>query len=429
MTPQLTNKGIELLKETLANRSNIEFTKIQFGNGEAQEALDAVSLNNMQIETVFNGAPTIKEGYVALKAIFTNENQTEGFRVMEIGYFAKGSDGEEILYAIGFEDEGSADYIPASSERILEYEIDALIFIGDVENVTAAISQSLSLITKEEFEKHTKNYNNPHQVTKAQVGLPKVPNVTTNEQMPTFVDSDTLEDLVSGTDILSVLFGKLSKAIKVLRAHLSNKEKNPHGVTAEQVKAADINHSHSTTDIKSGVLSVVRGGTGNNSIEKNAVLVGDNTDPVKAVKGIGAFFSDGDGAPKFDTLPVNMGGTGLTKGASFVSESTLIEGSYGCYGSVILPGGLLVQWGRLKIEAGEGQSPKIKFEKSFADKKYALLFTTSSGSEGSVADMPSWNVPTKEKDYFYMYHPFGHLNSIAANHVADWVAFGRAADN
>ena len=54
MTPRLTNKGIELLKETLANRSNIEFTKIQFGNGVEQEALDAVSLNNLQIETVFN---------------------------------------------------------------------------------------------------------------------------------------------------------------------------------------------------------------------------------------------------------------------------------------------------------------------------------------------------------------------------------------
>lgn len=43
--------------------------------------------------------------------------------------------------------------------------------------------------------------------------------------------------------------------------HAANKE-NPHGVTAEQIGAAEASHEHSADDITSGVLPIARGGTG-----------------------------------------------------------------------------------------------------------------------------------------------------------------------
>lgn len=82
---------------------------------------------------------------------------------------------------------------------------------------------------------HTSNKSNPHEVTKAQVGLGNVPNVATNDQTPTYSSATTLTTLTSG-EKLSVSMGKIMKAITDLISHIANKS-NPHGVTYSQVGA------------------------------------------------------------------------------------------------------------------------------------------------------------------------------------------------
>ncbi len=437
MKLKLTKAGQALLTATINNEETIDFIKLQLGNGIEwpknieEAAADATELINPIMTVDINSGNVIAsesgdgDDFVDLIFMFDNKNLTTSFRITEIGLIVVNKAGEEILYALGTEEEESADYVPSSSERPLEFELEVNIFVGDSENVNIILNESLSKVSWVDFRKHTEDYQNPHKTNKYHIGLGNVPNVSTNDQTPTFKEAEVLVNINSG-DKLSTLFGVIKKAISSLINHLNNTD-NPHQLSAKKLKAAEENHDHSAVDIKRGILSVVRGGTGNNTIKKDAVLIGNNTDPVKSVKGIGAFYSDGDGSPKFNTLPVDMGGTGLTEGASFVSGSELIEGSYGCYGSAVLPGGLLVQWGRLKIEAGEGKSPKIEFEKSFADENYVIIFTTSSGYNQEPAGMPAWNIPTKAVDHFYMCHPNGAL-CIAAAHVADWVAFGKAAE-
>lgn len=85
------------------------------------------------------------------------------------------------------------------------------------------------------IDAHEALTNNPHSVTAAQVGLGNVPNVTTNNQKPTFTVASSLSALTSGNS-LSTQFGKIAKAISDLIAHLANKS-NPHEVTAAQVGA------------------------------------------------------------------------------------------------------------------------------------------------------------------------------------------------
>lgn len=85
------------------------------------------------------------------------------------------------------------------------------------------------------LDAHTNNKSNPHEVTKAQVGLGNVPNVTTNDQTPTYSSATTLTTLTSG-EKLSVSMGKIMKAITDLISHIANKS-NPHGVTYSQVGA------------------------------------------------------------------------------------------------------------------------------------------------------------------------------------------------
>ena len=59
-------------------------------------------------------------------------------------------------------------------------------------------------------EEHMKNLENPHKVTKSQVGLENVPNVSTGDQTPTFAQASTRANIISG-EKLSTIFGKLMK--------------------------------------------------------------------------------------------------------------------------------------------------------------------------------------------------------------------------
>lgn len=70
-------------------------------------------------------------------------------------------------------------------------------------------------------------------ITKSNIGLDKVQNVTTNGQTPTFNVASALVALKSG-ETLTLMLGKIARGINDLISHLAN-ESNPHAVTKEQV--------------------------------------------------------------------------------------------------------------------------------------------------------------------------------------------------
>lgn len=283
MVPKLTASGKNLLLRALAGET-ITFTKIQLGNGTAQDPAEATGLAN-PIITVELSKIVVGTEYVTLTAQFTNSSITSGFHITEAGFYAKdpNDDTKEILYAIGNEDESSADYVPNNADRILEMQFDALIFIGDAENVSAAISSSLVYASKEDFDKHTVDRTNPHSVTKQQVGLGNVPNLAPSDQVPTFTEATSLANIVSGEKV-STLFGKIKLAISKLIEHLNNRN-NPHNITASQVGAAAKSHTHNAQDINSGTLSTLRGGTGMQIQENFESFIQDTVYMVGAYRG------------------------------------------------------------------------------------------------------------------------------------------------
>lgn len=60
---------------------------------------------------------------------------------------------------------------------------------------------------------HIENKENPHEVTKSQVGLSNVPNVSTNNQTPTYAIPTDLSEMESG-EKLSAAFAKMARAIQ-----------------------------------------------------------------------------------------------------------------------------------------------------------------------------------------------------------------------
>lgn len=96
---------------------------------------------------------------------------------------------------------------------------------------------------------HISNKSNPHGVTKAQVGLGSVPNVATNDQVPTFTQATTMTNLTSG-EKLGVAMGKIAKAIADFIIHKADTVQ--HITAAERANWNDANtqkHTHSNKGV------------------------------------------------------------------------------------------------------------------------------------------------------------------------------------
>ena len=402
MKIKLTDDGRNMLLNFVQG-NKIKFTKAVFGNGDYRKNSETPQIVNGIISISFASNPTVdteSDGVAKLTVNFDNSDVSSGFHITEIGYFAKlitaaedgtETEGEEKLYAIGNATESESDYIPPVDERAVDITYDGYVYIGDAD-VSAVLSESAIYATKDDFEKHIKDKNNPHEVTKGQVGLSNVPNVTTNDQTPTYADTQVLETLSSG-ETLSVAFSKIKKAISALINHIGTKKGNPHNVSIDEVGGAAKKHTHDASEINSGIL------------------------------------------------PVTRGGTGLSKGVDFTMRENVSNKNYGrCYGHTVLPGGLLIQWGRVNVD---GHSHDVLFAKEFANTNYALIFPTCGDDF-----IPVWRNPDKRTTGFTMTRTGGVdssklinlLKSIfvfqkdkiddlfGASQTADWIAIGRAKE-
>jgi hypothetical protein len=95
--------------------------------------------------------------------------------------------------------------------------------------------------------------NNPYGVTKDDIGLSNVQNVSTNDQTPTYEESDELETLTNG-ETLSTAFGKISKAISEFISHINNKS-NPHSVTKAQIGLENVGNYKAVSTVSNQGLT------------------------------------------------------------------------------------------------------------------------------------------------------------------------------
>lgn len=173
----LTNKGVALLSDIINGNGILEFRYLATGSGEyAAEDKETASLRELEAlkkerqQTAFAYIGKTEEGLVNLKADVTNNDLTAGYYLTEVGIYAgKSGEEESILYCVSTATE--ADYMPDFLKEI-PYNVvfDVRIGIGDVEKVTIAYQPDTYALAAD-FKAHTDDIDNPHQVTKAQVGL------------------------------------------------------------------------------------------------------------------------------------------------------------------------------------------------------------------------------------------------------------------
>ena len=243
----ITNAGIELLKNTLSG-GTITVTAIKSGSGKvdvsalkSQTAVSSIKQSGT-VQGVTKTNETIKIG-----VLFSNAGLSAGYSMTQLGIYAKGSTGSEVLFAISQSITGKE--VPAES-AMPSWSLVHNFYIKLNNDVTmTATVDPEGYVTFETMQTalntHTGNKSNPHSVTKSQVGLGNVPNVATNDQTPTYSDTKTLVTLSSGEKI-SIAFAKIKLAITTLINHLANKS-NPHGVTKSQVGLGNVENKSSAT--------------------------------------------------------------------------------------------------------------------------------------------------------------------------------------
>jgi hypothetical protein len=217
----LTDDGIGLHVRAMDGQT-LTFTKIGIGCGKAPS--DVGKLKELRNPAMYCNIEKmeVEEDNISLTFYISNDEVTEGFQWTELGIYAKGADDVEVLYAYANARDKSS-YIPPNTETFRYYgTYTATIYVGTTENVSATV-KAAAYARLGDFEAHVENYENPHKVTKAQIGLGNVVNLDINDQRPTYTASKELEELKS-REQLSVALGKLAKAVSELKAHIENQE-------------------------------------------------------------------------------------------------------------------------------------------------------------------------------------------------------------
>ena len=262
--PILTDAGMDLLTRATAGET-LTFTRFKIGNGETEDGRTLTDLVNPLYEFGIDDVDDSNTGRVVITGAFDNSIILADMRWTELGLFAEGEDGVEVLYAY-CNDGDDAGLLKAGGGAIVTTQVINLnVIVGTAPHVTAILAPSAVYASKDVVDAHLADTSNPHGVTAAQVGLGNVPNVSTNNQTPTYSEAGSLTALTSG-ETMSTAFGKLKKAVSSLISHIGNTS-NPHSVTRAQIGAAAASHTHNADDINAGVLSVARGGTGQSSMD------------------------------------------------------------------------------------------------------------------------------------------------------------------
>lgn len=309
--PSLTDQGKNLLIRGIGGEQ-ITFTRFKAGSGRLNGENPDMLTDLIEPVLAFSiiDMDDTQERILALTGRFDSSDVETAFAWRELGIFARGEDDVEILYAYANDGENASIVQKISTDVMTTQTVTMIIAIGEAQNVTAVYSPAKMYALKEDLDNHTDNRNNPHGVTKSQIGLGNVPNLSPSNMTVSFAEAQTRENIASG-EKLSMMFSKIKKVITDVIGHLTETN-NPHQVTRQQVGAAAETHTHKPADIvveeNDDALPLTAGGTGVKTLQALKDLIGTN-----AVMGI----YEGNGAQK---RGINLG---------FLPGAVLVYDEYG----------------------------------------------------------------------------------------------------
>ncbi|MGL5126141.1 MAG: hypothetical protein ACRC6U_09220 [Fusobacteriaceae bacterium] len=133
----LTNAGVELLNEVIAENKTLVFTKFEIGNGKKQDVRGAESLSGKFSEFKVIESSSLPNGFTNIKGFFDNKNINFEKRLSEIGLYAS-ADGDastEVLFSYTT-DTADGEMIPSFSDSYFSRVFSVFNKTDDVENIS-----------------------------------------------------------------------------------------------------------------------------------------------------------------------------------------------------------------------------------------------------------------------------------------------------
>ena len=377
----VTNAGVEVLKKAIGGKK-ITITAAKSGTDTVPESElkeQSVLSGTMRNATIAN-ATNQPEGYrVTLRV--TNTGVKSSYIFKQLGLFATVEDESEVLFAILQSENGET--VPDESE-LYTYDVSLIIAISDTSNITVNVDKT-SYVTEEELDGHKKDKTNPHGVTKAQVGLGNVPNVSTNDQTPIYTVPTANAGLVSG-EKLGTAFGKIARAVASLIAHIANKS-NPHSVTKAQVGLANVDN---TSDVNKPISSATQTALNGKSDKAHKHKTADISDMPTALPADGGNADTVGGKHANDFAASNHTHTAADIGAA-ASGHTHTKSQITDF-----PASLPANGGNSSTVNGHTVASDVPANAKFTDTQYSPFTQSGTGAKAGLVPAPSTTAGTSK---------------------------------
>lgn len=242
--PALTDSGKAMLMRALTGEA-LTFTRVAVGSGILPQGQDPDTLTQLINEELsitpadaYYPAPGAIKRAVTIEVDFDGTDVEADFVWRELGVFATVGDRSETLYAY-INDGSDAGTVRKMTDSILtEQTLIIAMEIGDAQNIGAIMNPHEQYAENSVLQSHTSNKGNPHEVTKAQVGLGNVENYAPGSAPIAFTEpSGTGMPTMTSGETESTLFGKAAKAAGKVKNHIEDLL-NPHKVAFDQIAAA-----------------------------------------------------------------------------------------------------------------------------------------------------------------------------------------------
>ena len=377
----VTNAGVEVLKKAIGGKK-VTITAAKSGTDTVPESElkeQSVLSGTMRNATIAN-ATNQPEGYrVTLRV--TNTGVKSSYIFKQLGLFATAEDESEVLFAILQSENGET--VPDESE-LYTYDVSLIIAISDTSNITVNVDKT-SYVTEEELDGHKTDKTNPHGVTKAQVGLGNVPNVSTNDQTPIYTVPTANAELVSG-EKLGTAFGKIARAVASLIAHIANKS-NPHSVTKAQV---GLGNADNTSDVNKPISSATQTALNGKSDKAHKHKTADISDMPSALPADGGNADTVGGKNANDFAASNHTHTAADIGAA-ASGHTHTKSQITDF-----PASLPANGGNSATVNGHTVASDVPANAKFTDTQYSPFAKSGTGAKAGLVPAPSTTAGTSK---------------------------------
>ena len=305
----ITDLGSNLVAQVLTG-GTITFTRIVLGNGDMPSTQTPETMTDVispKLEGSITKASVTDQHTAVIGTRISNDELTEGFEWKELGIYAKGSDGAEVLYSYGYTPSGQEIPAYSADTDLIEELVDLVTYVGDAATVDAVFDYSIippvERIAESDIDamwdqqsvdpttgKSSQYLDRPglselvHGIADAIASAG--PNITADEVTLTVDDDGTVSIKASGVGTAqladaSVTTPKLADgavttqkladgsvtADKLADGAVTIDQLDTSSITPAAIGAAAAEHVHDAADVTTGTLPVARGGTGVTSVD------------------------------------------------------------------------------------------------------------------------------------------------------------------